>query len=118
MIFKDELKMIRFAFDKVKRELFFLAENVNRIDSQNKSELNELRREIEILKLKVISVNTVKKEIIHEENHFLVGNLESKKLHYSNCPYAHKMSKENVKTFNSIKEALDEGYERCSCLSD
>ncbi|MDA3854620.1 MAG: hypothetical protein PF569_00065 [Candidatus Woesearchaeota archaeon] len=119
MVFKEELKMIKFAFDKVKREIFFLAEKVSRVESQSKKDFDSLKREMEILKLKIVSLEKIDKVTSsHEEQHFLVGNSESKKLHYSNCPYAHKMSKDHIVTFNSLKEALDEGYDRCSCLSD
>lgn len=119
MDFKEELRKVKFAFDKVKREMFFLAEKVGRLDNQTKKDTDELKRELEILKLKIKSLEGVKKiDSSHEEQHFLVGNSQSKKVHYSNCPYALKISKENLVTFNNVKNALDQGYDRCTCLSD
>lgn len=46
----------------------------------------------------------------------IVGNRESGKVHYSTCPYALKTKPENFVKFENLKEALKDGYHRCSCI--
>ncbi len=109
----QEFNKIKDAFEKVKKDVFFLTQKVNRLENAKVETENRLIREIEVLKIKVYTIENQK--ILHQEEHTILGNSDSKKLHLSNCPYAHKISKENLVRFESMKDALREGYDACSC---
>lgn len=109
----EELVKIRNAFDKVKKDMFFLTQKVNRIENSKTEVENKLIKEIELLKLKLYSIEN--NQTHQEEIHYVIGNNDSKKVHMSNCPYAHKISKDHIARFDTINDALKQGYDTCSC---
>ncbi len=56
------------------------------------------------------------KQIIHSGKYVL--NIQSKKIHTSDCAHAQRISEENRQYSDDIDEAASEGYTLCStCLS-
>jgi len=108
----DEFEKIRLAFLRVKHDLDFL-----------KSENSKLKEEIFYLKNKVdsnkenISINSQKIEI-EKEDEQIIGNLDSRKFHYHNCPFAKKISEDNKVEFLNIEDAVKKGFNECVCIRE
>jgi hypothetical protein len=110
---EQEFNKIRDAFEKVKKDVFFLTQKVNRLENSKNDSENKLIKEIELLKLKMYTLENGHSS--NEEIHYVIGNSDSKKVHMSNCPYAHKISKDHIQRFDTLKDALKQGYDTCSC---
>ncbi len=117
---KDEFRRISRAFQRVREDMQFLKENVAYLrqaerDKDNKIAL--LEKELQILRYNNSKDKTtgIVKEAV--EDTFFIGNIDSQKVHVSNCPYAKKIAKDNRVIFNTVKSALEENYVRCSCMT-
>ena len=89
-----ELTSVRRSVEKLERQL----ERQQKPQAQKKDRASEA------------SVQVPRDQIL------IVGNKESAKVHYSTCPYAQKTKPENFVKFENLKEALRDGYHRCSCI--
>lgn len=114
-----ELAKIKTAFLRVKEDVY-----------NNKGELQKV---IGISSLQTKQVEKIIDELVeikerlamlengnhnHNHNDFrLVGNGNSKLLHYSNCPYAINMNPKNMRRFEELDDGLREGYRLCNCIS-
>ena len=106
-----EVKKIKAAFDSVKQDMLFL-----------RDENNMLKEELAYLKARIDSnrsdIQRNKNEISGIEKKEVVGNSDSKKYHYSDCPFAKKINKGNKVVFEDIADAVKQGYDECPCIRD
>ena len=135
-----ELEKTRRAFERVKEDVRFLSESIGTLEESKVCEIRDLKQEISFLKQRVFALEKKGREISKENLHVqeaaaepsvvekvvyqsgdeyrVVGNSDSLKFHYSNCPFAKKISDEHYVEFSSIKDALNRGYQTCSCVRD
>ncbi len=122
--FDSEMPKIKNSFERMKNDVLALhkalGENIERIGEQNII-INELKREVLSLKGKGAKVAAVSSPAIIvttpvPKGRKLVGNITSQKVHFDNCMYAKKIAENNLATFKSVEEAMEQGYGRCSCL--
>ncbi|MCA9486344.1 MAG: hypothetical protein H6500_00920 [Candidatus Woesearchaeota archaeon] len=110
----EEVVKIKEAFRKVKKDVVFLSESMFTTEQNTDRKFRELSEEIEMLKSKLANIEG--KETTKEEE--IVGNSLSLKFHLSSCPYAKKISNENIEHFQSIHDALTKGFQSCACVRD
>ena len=114
----NEIRKIKEAFGKVKIDIDFVNDRVNTLNNTktNKTELQYIYNEIEKIKSIIISQNIEKSNKKDCHTLDILGNLDSKKVHLSNCPFARKITEEHKIVFNDINEAINHKYSRCSCI--
>ncbi len=106
------------AFVRVKSDMSKLFIFTDR----NKEDIKLLKEKMLVLEqeLRLVRGKEAYKELKNyseKENNEYIGNLESKKLHYSNCPFAKNIKPTNRVHFVKIEEGIKEGYNTCSCIS-
>lgn len=123
----SHLDRIKEAFVKVKKDIVTLNNNliVLKDEKANNNTVNQLINEITTLKERVAILegrkNITREKIIVKEKCDevkIVGNNDSFKVHLETCPYAKRMSPENSVKFDNVKEAIDMGYTKCSCIDN
>lgn len=106
-----EVKKIKAAFESVKQDMLFL-----------RDENNMLKEELAYLKARIESnrsdIEKNKKGLDGVEKKEIVGNSDSKKYHYSDCPFAKKINKENKVVFKDIADAVKQGFDECPCIRE
>lgn len=112
-----EFKKISDSFGRVKYDMNKIYNVI--IELQNKVEEQEgtikvLNTQVEEMRLNSIMKNN--KDNCSE--HVVVGNIDSKRFHYNNCPYAKNIKPENKIVFDDIEQAVKAGYNECSCIRD
>lgn len=118
-----EFQKISFAFKRVKEDNIYLSTKITNLEDEMNHKLNYLMQEIEILRSRIqelaskrpVEVSNVQK---NQEEQIYIGNLTSKKVHVSNCPYAKKITSDNREIFETLNDALRSKYVRCSCVAN
>ena len=64
----------------------------------------------------IYSMQTKNEIILKKEKKEIIGNKITLKFHYSTCPFAKRISTENMIIFSSIQEAKKKGYTPCTCI--
>lgn len=110
----NEFLKIRGGFIKVKKDVLTIKQDINELDKvkANKSELQFLINEVGKLKDEMNKILSQGRFIQ------LIGNVDSKKIHYSNCPFAKKITDEHRIVFENIEEAQKHQFTPCSCVVD
>lgn len=112
----NEVPKISSAFRRVKDDIGkifnLIAENARK-SRENEIKIIHLQKDLEILKAKLQSVEDIKCE-----QRYIIGNSDSKKFHYNNCPYAKNMKDDHKIFFDNIETAVKNGYEECSCIRE
>jgi hypothetical protein len=113
-----EFKKISDSFGRVKYDMNkvynVIIELQNKVEEQQ-STIKVLNSQVE--ELRINGVNKVNEKDNGNEN-LIVGNIESRKFHYSNCPYAKNIKSDNKLIFDDIEQAVKAGYNECSCIRD
>lgn len=113
-----EYKKIRFAFERVRRDVLALREQ----NSILKEQVAYLRSIVEqnstLAKENKLLANENRSLLENVEAKQVVGNTDSKKVHYSDCPFAKKMREENRIYFPNVSDAVRKGYKRCVCTKE
>lgn len=116
----SELKKISMAFRRVKEDNLYLSTKLENMQEEMNYKINHLMQEIEVLRNKLNNEEKktqIKKEVSSSDSVY-IGNLTSKKIHVSNCPYAKKITPDNREIFDTLNEALRAKYVRCSCVAN
>lgn len=110
-----EFNKISSAFERVKEDVIVLKREVLHVKNENKSVREKLSRVSNRKpKIKTITKTIIKR--IGKIKHKIVGNSKTKKVHYSVCAHAKKLNEKSAVKFKTIKDALKQGYNRCSCI--
>ena len=111
---KREYRKISDAFDRVKKDIISIKRDAN----SNKKEILELKKQVNELKLLVAENKTkiIEKEVGKRRE--IIGNIDSKKYHYDDCPFGKKIKEDNKIVFSSIEEAVKKGYDECMCINE
>ncbi len=116
----NEFGRVKNAFIKVKKDVEYLNNNIIDLKAQKADrinvdriirEVNELRDIIVEVSLKVNGDSGKKGEVLE-----VWGNSDSKKAHFSNCPFARRITKEHKVVFKDMADALNHKYSKCTCL--
>lgn len=108
-----EVVKIKESFIKVKGDINALRDGYTRMYNDKNSELKQLREEVKYLKSIIFAMQN-KDSVIEKKE--IVGNKDSKKFHYSDCPYGKKINIENKIVFKNIEDAVKHGYDECVCI--
>jgi len=109
----QEFEKIKNSFTKVKGDINALRDGYTRIYNDRELEVKKLRDEVKYLR-EVIFAMQNKDSVIEKKE--IVGNKDSKKFHYSDCPYGKKINIENKIVFKNIEDAVKHGYTECACI--
>lgn len=107
-----EFKKISSGFKRVKEDIG----KIFNLLAQNSKKIETLEREIKLLREQVVLNSQV--IIENNENKRVVGNKDSKKFHYDNCPFAKRIKQTNLVGFNDIEDAVKHGFDECSCIRE
>lgn len=117
-----ELKKISEAFKRVKEDNIYLSTKIAHLEDDFNHKVNYLMQEIEVLRSRLAVVENKKQEtktiVQKNEDSLYIGNLTSKKVHVSNCPYGKKITSDNREIFDNLNDALRAKYVRCSCVAN
>lgn len=117
---KREYAKISFAFKRVKEDILSIKKYIER----NEREIERLHENNEKL---ILIVNELKNSIknltgietkVISEKREIIGNIDSKKFHYDDCPFGKKIKKENRIVFKNIDDALKHGFDECVCINE
>ncbi|MBU0456789.1 MAG: hypothetical protein KKD75_01470 [Nanoarchaeota archaeon] len=101
------------SFQLAKKDIFNLYEHFNAM----KSEVEMLKIKNQQLALEVAQFKPVVKNVKQVANKQYIASKSGKKVHQANCLFARNISKENKIIFRTKTNALNEGYNLCSCLA-
>lgn len=110
---QKEFRKISGSFGKVRldmNKMYSLVSETIRKQEELQEEIKYLKAELALFKIDKNSSKT------NEE--IIVGNIESKKFHYSSCPFAKNIKTDNKMTFENIEKAVKAGYTECSCIRE
>lgn len=115
---QQEFDKIRTGFVKVKEDINYLNLNIEKVKTQKADRVTTDHILMELNKLRQIIIEMSLKETKVEvgEKLNVIGNLDSKKVHYSNCPFAKRITIEHRTSFDSVADALNHKYNKCSCV--
>ena len=110
-----EYKKIKFAFERVRRDVLALREQ-NSILKEQVAYLKSIVEQNKDLSRKNKDLSEENRALIEGTKKVeVVGNSDSKKVHYSDCPFAKRMRDENIVYFKEVSDAIRKGYKRCPC---
>ncbi len=107
--------------DKKNNEIDILRNYIREIlkaQKEDRIEIEKLKRYIIANKNKIENNETyIKSNMINKnDNRKILANINSGKVHYSNCPYLKNTKVENLKEYSDVKSALKDGYKKCQCI--
>ncbi len=114
----NEFEKVRQSFGKVKEDINYLNSNIEQIKAQKADRMTTDQIFLEMAKLRNIIIELSLKDTKEAkcETMGIVGNTDSKKVHYENCPFAKRITKEHKTSFESVQDALNHKYSKCSCI--